>query len=168
MEYVKLNTGTKMPMLGYGVFRIEDGQSGVNAVKLALETGYRSIDTAAIYGNEKAVGQAIKESGVPREDIFLTTKLWNEVMRTGNPEEAFEQSLVNLGVDYVDLYLIHWPVKERFVDAWLAMEKIFMSGRAKAIGVSNFLILLRQLNTANNIPNGFMPEEGANLLGVIS
>jgi len=139
MQYVKLNTGAKMPMLGYGVFKIDDGQAGVDAVKTAIETGYRSIDTAAIYGNEKAVGQAIKESGVPREEIFLTTKLWNENMRIGNYEEAFEQSLSDLGVDYVDLYLIHWPVKGKYVDSWLAMEKMFKSGRAKAIGVSNFM-----------------------------
>jgi len=138
MKYVTLNTGAKMPMLGYGVFKVEDGQAGVDVIKIALDAGYRSIDTAAIYGNEKAVGQAIKESGIKREDIFLTTKLWNEVMRTGDPEEAFAQSLSDLGVDYVDLYLIHWPVKGRYVDAWLALEKIYKSGRAKAIGVSNF------------------------------
>jgi len=138
MEYVTLNTGAKMPMLGYGVFKIEDSQAGVDAVKLALDAGYRSIDTASIYGNEKAVGQAIKESGIKREDIFLTTKLWNEDMRTKNAENAFAQSLSDLGVDYVDLYLIHWPVKGHYVDAWLALEKIYKSGKAKAIGVSNF------------------------------
>ena len=137
MQYVTLNNGIKMPMLGYGVFRVENDQA-VDTVKVAIESGYRSIDTAAIYGNEKAVGQAIKESGVKREDIFLTTKLWNEVQRTGCPETAFAQSLEDLGVDYVDLYLIHWPVKSRYVDTWLAMEKIYESGRAKAIGVSNF------------------------------
>ena len=138
MQYTTLNNGVKMPMLGYGVFQVEDGQVGVNAVKMALEVGYRSIDTAAVYGNERAVGQAIKESGVKREDIFLTTKLWNEVQRTGDPEAAFAQSLENLGVDYVDLYLIHWPVKGRYADSWLALEKIYKSGRAKAIGISNF------------------------------
>ena len=138
MKYVTLNNGIKMPILGYGVFQVADGEEGVKAVKTALETGYRSIDTAAIYGNEKAVGQAMKESGVKREDIFLTTKLWNEVQRTGDPEEAFAQSLKDLGTDYVDLYLIHWPVKEKYVDSWLALEKIYKSGRAKAIGISNF------------------------------
>ena len=138
MKYVTLNNGVKMPMLGYGVFKVEDGQVGVDAAKTALATGYRSIDTAAIYGNEKAVGQAIKESGIKREEIFLTTKLWNEVQRTGDPEAAFAQSLEDLGVDYVDLYLIHWPVKGRYVDSWLAMERIYKSGKAKAIGVSNF------------------------------
>ncbi|MCL2572292.1 MAG: aldo/keto reductase [Defluviitaleaceae bacterium] len=139
MEYVNLNNGIKMPMLGFGVFKVEDGQVCVDAVTTALAEGYRSIDTAAIYGNEKAVGQAIKESGVKRKDIFLTTKLWNEVQRTGNPEETFNKSLQDLGVDYVDLYLIHWPVKGRYVDTWLAMEKIYASGRTKAIGVSNFM-----------------------------
>jgi len=139
MKYVALNNGVKMPMLGYGVFKIDDDQSGVEAVKTAIEAGYRSIDTAAIYGNEKAVGQAIKECGVPREEIFLTTKLWNEAMRVGNQVESFEQSLADLGVDYVDLYLVHWPVRGHYVDTWLAMEKIYKSGKAKAIGVSNFL-----------------------------
>ena len=139
MQYANLNNGIKMPMLGYGVFKIEDGPAGADIIKTALATGYRSIDTAAIYGNEKAVGQAIKESGIKREDIFLTTKLWNEVQRTGDVETAFAQSLDDLGVDYVDLYLIHWPVKGRYVDSWLALEKIYQSGRARAIGVSNFL-----------------------------
>ena len=138
MEYVKLNNGLEMPMLGFGSFRVEDGRDAVDAVKAALAAGYRSIDTAAVYGNEKSIGIAIKESGVPREEIFLTTKLWNEVQRTGNAEEAFEQSLKDLGTDYVDLYLIHWPVKEKYVESWLTLEKIYKSGRAKAIGVSNF------------------------------
>ena len=138
MQYVTLNNGVKVPILGYGVFLVEEGQNAVDVIKAAIETGYRHIDTAAVYGNEKSVGRAIKESGVKREDIFLTTKLWNDVQRTGDPEVAFAQSLENLETDYVDLYLIHWPVKEKYVDTWLAMEKIYKSGRAKAIGVSNF------------------------------
>jgi len=138
MEYVKLNNSIKMPMLGFGVFKVEEGHEGISVVKAALDSGYRSIDTAAIYGNEKSVGQAVKESGIPREDIFLTTKLWNEVQRSGDIEQAFAQSLKDLGTDYVDLYLIHWPVKDRYAESWLAMEKIYKSGRAKAIGVSNF------------------------------
>ena len=138
MKYVKLNNGLEMPMLGFGVFKVEDGKECIDSVKCALEAGYRSIDTATIYGNEKSVGEAIKQSGVPREDIFLTTKLWNEVQRTGDVEEAFAQSLKDLDTDYVDLYLIHWPVKGRYVDSWLALEKIYNSGRAKAIGISNF------------------------------
>ena len=138
MKYVKLNNGIEMPMLGFGVFKVEDGQESIDSIKCALEAGYRSIDTATIYGNEKSVGAAIKQSGVPRKDIFLTTKLWNEVQRTGDVEEAFAQSLKDLDTDYVDLYLIHWPVKGRFVDSWIALEKIYKSGRAKAIGISNF------------------------------
>jgi len=138
MKYVELNNKLKMPMLGYGVFRVEDGNVCISAVKAALEAGYRSIDTATIYGNEKSVGVAIKESGVPREEIFLTTKVWNEVQRSGNVEDAFNKSLEDLQVDYVDLYLIHWPVKEKYVDTWLELEKIYKSGKAKSIGVSNF------------------------------
>ena len=138
MKYVKLNNGLEMPMLGFGVYSADEGDECVQAVKTALAEGYRSIDTAAIYHNEKSVGVAIKESDVPREEIFLVTKVWNEVMRTGDVEEAFETSLKNLDVDYVDCYLIHWPVKEKFVDAWLTLEKIYKSGRAKSIGVSNF------------------------------
>ena len=138
MQYVKLNTGAQMPILGFGVWQVEDSQEGVDVVKTALEVGYRSIDTAAIYGNEKEVGRAIKESGVPRDEIFLTTKVWNEVQRSGNVEDAFAQSIKDLQVDYVDLYLIHWPVKDKYVDTWLELEKIYKSGRAKAIGISNF------------------------------
>ena len=138
MEFVKLNNSLEMPMLGYGCFKVEDGQVTVDSVKCALELGYRSIDTAAIYGNEQSVGQAIKESGVPREEIFLTTKLWNSDQRSGEVEAAFQKSLTELGTDYVDLYLIHWPAKGHIVDAWLKMEEIYKSGRAKAIGISNF------------------------------
>ena len=128
-----------MPWLGFGVFQTKEGEEVINSVKWALEAGYRSIDTAMIYGNEKGVGQAIKESGVPREEIFLTTKLWNDDIRNRRTQQAFEQSLERLGVDYVDLYLIHWPVEGRQA-AWKEMEKIYESGRAKAIGLSNFMI----------------------------
>jgi len=138
MKYVKLNNGIEMPMLGYGVFQVADGMECTESVKTALAAGYRSIDTAAIYGNEKSVGIAMKESGVNREEIFLTTKVWNEVQRTGDVEVAFAQSLKDLQTDYVDLYLIHWPVKGRYVDTWMALERIYKSGRAKAIGISNF------------------------------
>lgn len=135
-----LNNGIEMPWLGFGVFQIKDGQEVEQAVKHALQVGYRSIDTAAIYRNERGVGKAIRESGIPREEIFLTTKLWNEDQRRGRIPEAFEESLERLGVDYVDLYLVHWPVKGHYQDTWPEMEKIYAGGRAKAIGVSNFLI----------------------------
>ena len=138
MKFAKLNNGIDVPMLGFGVWRVEDGKVCSDAVRNALEVGYRHIDTAAIYKNEEGVGQGIKDSGVKREDIFLTTKVWNEVLRTGNVNEAFEESLEKLGTDYVDLYLIHWPVAGKYVDAYLELEKIYKSGRAKAIGVCNF------------------------------
>ncbi len=135
-----LNNGLKMPWLGLGVFQIEDGQQVVHAVKAALEIGYRSIDTAAVYGNELGVGKAIRESGIPREDIFLTTKVWNDDQREKRTLAAFEESLKRLETEYVDLYLIHWPVKGYYQKTWQVMEKIYQSGRAKAIGVSNFQI----------------------------
>ena len=135
-----LNNGTQMPWLGFGVFQIEDGQVVEEAVAYALESGYRSIDTASIYGNERGVGKAIRESGIPREDIFLTTKLWNDDQRKRRGQDAFKESLERLETDYVDLYLVHWPVVGCYVEAWEAMEEIYAGGRAKAIGVSNFLI----------------------------
>lgn len=135
-----LNNGVKMPWLGYGVYLIEDGAEVQKSINKALEVGYRSIDTAAVYKNEIGVGMAIKESGIPREDIFLTTKVWNYDLRNKKISEAFEESLKKLNTDYVDLYLIHWPVKNFYLDAWMEMEKIYKSGRAKAIGVSNFMI----------------------------
>jgi len=135
-----LNNGLKMPWLGFGVFQINDGREVERAVMSALEIGYRSIDTAAIYGNERGVGKAIRESGIPREEIFLTTKLWNEDQRGKRTLAAFEESLKRLETEYVDLYLVHWPVKDCYQESWQAMEEIYQSGRAKAIGVSNFLI----------------------------
>jgi diketogulonate reductase-like aldo/keto reductase len=135
-----LNNGLKMPWLGFGVFQINEGKEVENAVKWALEIGYRSVDTAAAYGNERGVGKAIRASGIPREEIFLTTKLWNEEQRKKRMLQAFDESLERLGTDYVDLYLIHWPVKGCYQESWKAMEEIYQSGRAKAIGVSNFLI----------------------------
>ena len=135
-----LNNGQKMPWLGFGVFQIDDGQDVEQAVMTALETGYRSIDTASLYGNERGVGRAIKKSGIPREDIFLTTKVWNDALRKKRTLEAFEESLERLDTEYVDLYLIHWPVKDCYQDAWKDMEEIYQSGRAKAVGVSNFMV----------------------------
>jgi methylglyoxal/glyoxal reductase len=135
-----LNNGLKMPWLGFGVFKVPEGDEVENAIKSALETGYRHIDTAALYGNERGVGKAIRASGIPREDIFLTTKVWNDNQRKQRIHEAFEESLNRLGTDYVDLYLVHWPVKGFYQKTWKSMEEIYKSGKAKAIGVSNFLV----------------------------
>lgn len=135
-----LNTGARMPWLGLGVFQLQDGDEVAAAVRHALKIGYRSIDTASIYGNERGVGRALRESGIPREQIFLTTKVWTADVRSRRVREACEASLERLGVDYVDLYLIHWPVPGAYRDAWEVLQEIQRSGRARAIGVSNFLI----------------------------
>lgn len=132
-----LANGIKMPRLGLGVWRATDDEA-MNAVKWALEAGYRLIDTAAIYKNETGVGQGLKQAGVAREDIFVTTKVWNDDQGYESTLKAFDESLGRLGLDYVDLYLIHWPVTGKFQDTWRAMEEIYKTGRAKAIGVSNF------------------------------
>lgn len=137
MEKIKLNNGKEIPQLGLGVFRSKDGQETYDSVKWALEAGYRHIDTAKIYGNEESVGKAIKDSGLERDEIFLTTKLWNEDIRQKRTKEAFQESLDRLQTDYVDLYLIHWPA-DGFEEAWKEMEEIYKSGKAKSIGVSNF------------------------------
>ena len=132
---VKLNNSNKMPILALGVWQA--GNQTKQAVLSALEMGYRHIDTAAVYGNEEEVGKAIKESGVPRKEIFITTKLWNEDIRLGKTREALMVSLNKLGLDYIDLYLIHWPANG-YVDAYLEMEKLVREGYIKNIGVSNF------------------------------
>ena len=137
---IKLNNGVEIPYLGLGVFRAEEGDEAYTAVKWAIETGYRHIDTAAAYKNEASVGKAIKDSGIARKDIFVTTKLWNEDQRQDNQLKAIDASLQQLGLDYVDLYLIHWPVKGKFVESWKKMEEIYKSGKAKAVGISNFNI----------------------------
>ena len=136
---VKLVNGVEMPYFGLGVFKTKEGSEVENSVKWALEAGYRHIDTAAIYENEQGVGNAVKASGIPRNEIFITTKSWNENQRNGTVMEGFEESLKLLQTDYVDLYLIHWPVKGKYTATWKVMEEIYRSGRAKAIGVSNFL-----------------------------
>lgn len=135
-----LNNGVEMPWLGFGVFKISDGLEVERAVTHALEAGYRSIDTAAFYRNETGVGKAIHDSGIPRQEIFLTTKVWNGDQREGRTKVAFEESLERLGTDYVDLYLVHWPVKGCYQDTWRAMQEIYQSGRSRAIGVSNFMV----------------------------
>lgn len=129
-----------MPLFGLGVFQTNEGRQVRNAVSWALEAGYRSIDTAAIYDNEAGVGKAIKNSGVPREDIFVTTKVWNSSQRTGHTLQAFDASLRTMQMDYVDLYLVHWPVAGHFIQSWHDLETIYDSGRARAIGVSNFMV----------------------------
>ncbi|WP_165044396.1 aldo/keto reductase [Dysgonomonas sp. ZJ709] len=138
MKEFILNNGIKIPAVGVGVFRVEDANIAYQTVKTALSVGYRHIDTAMIYGNEEAVGKAIKDSGIPRQEIFLTTKLWNDDQRSGKVQEAIDASLKRLGTDYIDLYLVHWPVKESYVSIWKKMEEVYKSGKAKAIGVSNY------------------------------
>ena len=136
---ITLNNGIKIPRLGFGVYRAAQGDETKNAVLNALEVGYRHIDTASAYGNEESVGEAIKESGLKREEIFLTTKLFNSDMRAHRQMDAFKESLDRLKVDYVDLYLIHWPVPGVYLESWKVLEEIYNKGLAKAIGVSNFL-----------------------------
>jgi diketogulonate reductase-like aldo/keto reductase len=133
-----LNNGLEMPWLGLGVFQADEGNQVEQAVSWALEAGYRAVDTAAAYGNERGVGKAIKKSGIPRNEIFVTTKIWNDALRSKTVLDAFEDSLDKLDMDHVDLLLIHWPVPDCFVKAWKVFEKIYANGRAKAIGVSNF------------------------------
>jgi 2,5-diketo-D-gluconate reductase A len=137
---IPLNSGTEIPQLGFGVFLVEPGQTE-RIVSEALEVGYRHIDTAKAYDNETGVGKAIEASGIPREELFITTKLGNSDQGSQSTLDAFELSLAKLGLDYVDLYLIHWPVptQRRYVESWESMEEVFEAGRSKAIGLSNFL-----------------------------
>jgi 2,5-diketo-D-gluconate reductase A len=139
METITLNNGVRIPQLGFGVWQVPDDEAE-RAVNVALEAGYRSIDTAKLYFNEEGVGRALKTSGIPRDELFVTTKLWNDEHDYDTALRAFDGSLERLGLDVVDLYLIHWPVpgQDKYVDAWRALEKIYADGRARAIGVSNF------------------------------
>ncbi|WP_057768049.1 aldo/keto reductase [Cytobacillus praedii] len=139
MKFVTLNNGLKMPQLGFGVWQVENDQAEV-AVAKAIEVGYTSIDTAMIYQNESGVGKAIQATSVPREELFITTKVWNSDQGYENTLRAFDESLARLGLDYVDLYLIHWPTPEydQYVDTYKALEKLYHDGRVKAIGVCNF------------------------------
>lgn len=134
---IKLNNGIKMPVLGLGTWKTAAGKECEQAVLHALKAGYRHIDTASIYRNEESVGSAVKKSGIPREEIFITTKLWND--DAVDPRLALEKSLKKLQTNYVDLYLMHWPVKNR-LDAWRVLEELYGEGKCKAIGVSNFLV----------------------------
>lgn len=137
MKYVTLNNGVKMPLEGFGVFQIPDEQVCENAVSDAIKSGYRLIDTAAAYMNEEAVGRAIAKSGVPREELFVVTKLWVQDAGYEEAKKAFETSLEKLGLDYLDLYLIHQPMGD-YYGAWRAMEELYKEGKVRAIGVCNF------------------------------
>ena len=152
---ITLNNGTTIPQLGFGVFKV-DPEETQRIVSDALEVGYRHLDTAMIYGNETGVGGAIAGSGIDRDELFVTTKLWNSDQGTQSALDAFDLSLAKLGLDYVDLYLIHWPSAHRgkYVESWKALEQIAESGRAKAIGVSNFTPQLLQplLDAADVVP----------------
>ena len=137
---VKLNNGVEMPIFGFGTFRINSGFATRDSVKNALSAGYRSIDCASIYGNEKDVGEAIKQSGTPREELFITTKVWNTDQGYDKTLKAFDISLGKLGLEYLDLYLIHWPVKGLRLETWKALEKLYEGGKCRAIGVSNYIV----------------------------
>jgi diketogulonate reductase-like aldo/keto reductase len=134
-----LHNGVEMPYFGLGVYLSEDGTEVVNAVKWALDLGYRHIDTASIYQNEKGVGLGIAQSNVPREDVFLVSKVWNSDQGYDSTLRAYEASLKRLGTEYLDLYLIHWPVEGKFIDTWKALEYLYKTKRVRAIGVSNFM-----------------------------
>ena len=137
MEYVTLNNGVKMPKLGFGVFQIKNPAQCEQAVLDAISVGYRLIDTAASYGNEEVVGQAIKKCGVPREELFITTKLWISDTTYEGAKAAFQKSLERLGLNYLDLYLIHQPLND-YYGAWRAMEELYREGKIRAIGVCSF------------------------------
>ncbi|WP_315907025.1 aldo/keto reductase [Priestia koreensis] len=139
-DYTILHNGVHMPWFGLGVYKVEEGQTAVDAVRMAIQHGYRSIDTASFYKNEESVGKGIRESGIPREELFITTKVWNTEQGYEETLAAFDQSLTKLGLDYIDLYLIHWPVKDTFKETWRALEKLYKDEKVRAIGVSNFNI----------------------------
>ncbi|WP_077328273.1 aldo/keto reductase [Virgibacillus siamensis] len=137
-DMVTLHNGVKIPGFGLGVYKVEDGETVIHSVKTAIKHGYRSIDTASFYDNERGVGQGIRESGIPREKLFITSKVWNDQQGFNNTLKAFDASLEKLGTDYLDLYLIHWPVSGKFHETWKALEKLYQDSRVRAIGVSNF------------------------------
>lgn len=135
-----LANGVEMPRLGLGVYKAQEGDEVENAVQAALKAGYRSIDTAAFYENETGVGRAVRKSGIAREDLFITTKVWNDRQGYEETLKAFEESLSKLDLDYVDLYLVHWPVSGKYKETWKALEKLYKEHKVRAIGVSNFKI----------------------------
>lgn len=148
-----LNNGVVMPWFGLGTFKAE-GAEVANAVSTALELGYRSIDTAAVYGNEEEVGQSIAASGIARDSLFVTTKVWNTDQGYDTTLQAFETSSKKLGLDVIDLYLIHWPGKDKYKETWRALERLYKEGRVRAIGVSNFQIhhLEELLKDSDTVP----------------
>jgi diketogulonate reductase-like aldo/keto reductase len=147
----ELKNGVEIPYLGFGTYRIQ-GEAAYQAVLEALRVGYRHIDTAAIYRNESQIGQAIKDSGIPREEIFVATKLWNDDQGFDKTLRAFEKSLSQLQSSYVDLYLIHWPVPEKRLQSWRALQEIYVQQKARAIGLSNFLIRhLKELRSSSDV-----------------
>lgn len=151
-ESTVLSNGVTMPWFGLGVWKMKDDGEAERTVKAAIETGYRSIDTAAIYDNESGVGAGIRASGIDRKDIFVTTKVWNARQGYDSALAAFDESLDKLGMDYIDLLLIHWPVKGKYKDTWRALESIYRAGKARTIGVSNFQIHhLQDLMTSSEL-----------------
>jgi diketogulonate reductase-like aldo/keto reductase len=136
---VTLSNGVEMPYLGLGTWKSNEGPEVIEAVKWAIETGYRHIDTAAVYMNEKGVGEGIRQSGIVRSEVFVTSKVWNGDQGYESTLKACKKSLNKLGLDQLDLYLVHWPVKGKYKETWRAMEKIYKEGLARAIGVSNFM-----------------------------
>lgn len=138
-DTVALADGNQMPVLGLGTWRAQEGGEVEQAVRIALELGYRLIDTASAYGNEAGVGRAIADCGIPRDQLFITTKVWNSDQGFDSTLKAASDSLARLGLDYVDLYLIHWPVVGKFADTWRALERLHQDGLARSIGVSNFM-----------------------------
>jgi 2,5-diketo-D-gluconate reductase A len=156
IENIKLNNGVVIPPLGLGVWQAKDGEEVEHAVETAIETGYRLIDTAAAYGNEAGVGNAIRSSNVAREELFVTTKLWNDSHSYDKALKAFDSSMDKLGLEYLDMYLIHWPVpaKSEYLEAWRALERLYEEKRVRTIGVCNFHPehLDKLLNDANVVP----------------
>lgn len=151
-QRVRLNNGTMMPWLGLGMFQMRSDEATAEAVRTAIDLGYRSVDTASLYGNERGVGEAVRNCGVPREELFVTTKLWNTDMRRDRQREGFEESMDRLRLDYVDLYLLHWPIAGKEAASWEAVAGLLETGRVKAVGVSNFMeVHLERLRAVSGV-----------------